>query len=220
MILTIAFCKYYWNFLEQIYFLQIPLLPTNIDEILSYKNFISIIIIYVIISAQIPITKSFLISIESKLFSFEKDTSKIIVLIRELSYFNHLIDSCFALYLVLYALNIVIKYVNNSDIQIENEIIIAIIYLLYNSHSSYICQYKQREYKDSVINTHYCDNNQEPISKNSIVFYKGKEYKIISSDNDIKYRLQSYNDKKIATSELILLETAAADTNGKLYLKK
>lgn len=88
MILTIAFCKYYWNFLEQIYFLQIPLLPTNIDEILSYKNFISIIIIYVIISAQIPITKSFLISIESKLFSFEKDTSKIIVLIRELVSFE------------------------------------------------------------------------------------------------------------------------------------
>lgn len=201
IILFIAFCSSYWNLLKYINLPCAPLLAAKY-RILLHKSGIVIFGIWIAYS----------LLFQNLYRKFD------IAYYMQLSYIDILLDFLFTVYFLLYAVNLGIEYANGLEIQIKVQAIITIAYLIYGALStSYTLHRIRYERNQPVKYTGYCDNEGKPIPFEAVVFYKGKEYKIVKFQG--VYRLLPY-DEKIITSGLMKLEDAASDGEGKLFIYK
>lgn len=201
IILFIIFCSSYWNVLE---YINLPCAPL-LDEKYRMLLHISGIVVFVIWIAYNLLFQNLYRICDEKYHM-------------KLLYIDILLDFLFTVYFLLYAINLGIEYANGLEIRIKVQAFIATAYLIYGALStSYTLHRIRYERNQPVKYTGYCDNEGKPIPFEAIVFYKGKEYKIVKFQG--VYRLLPY-DEKIITSGLMKLEDAASDEEGKLFIYK
>ena len=201
IILFIMFCDSYWNLLAYIDLPCAPLLEENLRDTL-HSSGMGVFIAWVVYSALF-----------CNLYKIIGEKQWM-----NLSYIGILIDFIFTVYFVIYALNIGIEYANGLQIQIKTEVVLSVTYLIYCALSkSYILH--QINYKKNLEcqYTNYCDNEGNRIPVDAKVFYKGKGYKVVKHDGI--YRILPCGEN-IISSQLIKLEDAASDMEGKLLVQK
>ena len=201
IILFIAFCDSYWNLLV---YIDLPCAPLLHEEYRTTLHSTGIVILVVWILYR---------ALFHNLFRVINDKSWM-----KLSYIEILIDFIFTMYFLAYALNIGIEYANGLQIQIKTEVVLSVTYLIYCALSkSYILH--QINYKKNLEcqYTNYCDNEGNRIPGDAKVFYKGKGYKVVKHDGI--YRILPCGEN-IISSQLIKLEDAASDMEGKLLVQK
>lgn len=201
IILFIVFCESYWNLLVYIDLPCPPMLEEKYRTVLHLTG-MKVFIAWIVYGA---------------LFHHMYKVINISHWMN-LSYIDNLIDFCFTVYFLVYALNLGIEFANGYPIHIRTEAIVAVVYLIYcalkKSYNSHQIEYEQRR---MIGYTDYCDCEGHSIPDEAKVFYRGKGYRVVSY-NGI-YRLLPCGEK-IISSGLLKLEDAASDVEGRLILRK
>lgn len=201
IILFIMFCDSYWNLLAYIDLPCAPLLEENLRDTL-YSSGMYVFIAWVVYST--------LFCNLYKIIGKEHWMN--------LSYAGNLFDFIFTVYFVIYALNIGIEYANGLQVQVKDEAVLAVLYLMYCALDKSYRLHRINYEKNKIINyTNYCDSEGKPIPVEAKVFYKGKGYTVVK-DKGV-YRLFP-SEEKVISSTLIELENAASDVEGKLLVQK
>lgn len=201
IILFVAFCKYYWNILV---YINLPCPPIKSEfvvffELTRIKVFVAWILFFIIIQF---IQKN------------KKNRFKM-----QLFYLYKVLDFLFAVYFIIYAVSLWIQFENGVLIQIKTESIVSIIYLVCcgfeKTYSIHKRTFEKKEQQDKLIYTHFCDNDGYAITDKDLVFYKGKEHKVVEYNNI--YRLLPFGER-IISEALVTLEDAASNIDGNLRL--
>lgn len=199
IILFVAFCNSYWNLLQYVDVPDVPLFAQQFRNILH-----SLVMLVWILWGIYSALYHNLYKVLPKKFWVK------------ISYVYILIDFLITIYFFIYALNLVIEFVNGLTINICYEAIFSVVYLLYCMlHSSYTLHKIRYEESERVVYTGFCDNKGVPIPEDAKVFYKGKQHKV--EEYDGAYRLLPHGEHWIG-SDSLKLEDAACDSVGKLFL--
>ena len=199
IILFVAFCDSYWNLLEYIDLPRAPLFQERYRIILHSSE----IMVWILWGLYSALYQNLYNVFDRKFWI-------------KLSYVYILIDFVITMYFLIYALNLVVEFVNGLTINIREEAAFAVVYLVYcalqSSYTSHKIRYQKRE---QMIYTGFCDSKGEPIPKEAKVFYKGKQHKVEKYEGE--YRLLPHGVNWIG-SDSLKLEDAASDLSGKLLL--